>query len=230
MDVSNLIVQAQPWQWAALAGMALGLTALLYGWGDERPKPTWLLALLRAAVLGTLGFLLLSPMLRSTTETRESPVLPVLVDATSSQWLGEDSTARQQALAALVAQLPGWGDNPGWEVNLFAFDRNLHPVKGEWAPQGKRTDLGSALESVRDRYVHRNVPAVVVVTDGRANRGPDPEFSAERLDVPHVFIGTGDTSLVTDLEVSKLRLNEVAYLGNAFPVEVTAQARGAKRP
>ena len=228
MDVSNLIVQAQPWQWAALAGMALGLTALLYGWGDERPKPTWLLALLRAAVLGTLGFLLLSPMLRSTTETRESPVLPVLVDATSSQWLGEDSTARQQALAALVAQLPDWGDTPGWEVNLFSFDRDLHPVEGEWAPQGKRTDLGSALESVRDRYVHRNVPAVVVVTDGRANRGPDPEFSAERLDVPHVFIGTGDTSLVTDLEVSKLRLNEVAYLGNAFPVEVTAQARGAK--
>ena len=90
MDFSNLIVQAQPWQWIALAGMALGLTTLLYGWGEDRPKPSWLLALLRAAVLGTLGFLLLSPMLRSTTETREAPVLPVLVDATSSQWMGQD--------------------------------------------------------------------------------------------------------------------------------------------
>ena len=39
MDFSNLIVQAQPWQWIALAGMALGLTALLYGWGEDRPSP-----------------------------------------------------------------------------------------------------------------------------------------------------------------------------------------------
>ena len=227
MDFSNLIVQAQPWQWIALAGMALGLTALLYGWGEDRPKPSWLLALLRAVVLGTLGFLLLSPMLRSTTETREAPVLPVLVDATASQWMGQDSVERKDALGALVADVTSWGQEAQWGVDLFAFDREVKEVE-TWNPTGKRTDLGSALEAIRDRYVHRNVPAVIVVTDGRANRGPDPEFTAARLDVPHVFVGTGDTSLVTDLEVAKLRLNEVAYLGNAFPVEVTAQARGAE--
>jgi len=229
MDFSNLIVHAEPWQWAALAGTALGLTALLYGWGKERPSPTWLLALLRLSVLSILGFLLLSPMLRTTTETREAPVLPVVVDATSSQWMGQDSAARRAALDNLVAQVPSWGDSPGWDVDLFTFDRELREWGEDgWDPKGKRTDLGTALEALRDRYVHRNVPAVVVVTDGRANRGPDPEFTAERLDVPHVFVGTGDTSLVTDLELSKLRTNEVAYLGNTFPVEVTAQARGAK--
>ena len=228
MDISNLIVHAEPWQWAALAGTALGLTALLYGWGKDRPSPTWLLALLRLSILSILGFLLLNPMLRTTTETREAPVLPIVVDATSSQWMGQDSAARRAALDQLVAALPSWGTEQQWDVDLFTFDRTLNEWDDTgWAPRGKRTDLGSALESVRDRYVHRNVPAVVVVTDGRANRGPDPEFTADRLDVPHVFVGTGDTALVTDLEVSKLRLNEVAYLGNAFPVEVTAQARGA---
>lgn len=228
MDFSNLIVHAEPWQWAALAGTALGFTALLYGWGKDRPSPTWLLALLRLSILSILGFLLLSPMLRTTTETREAPVLPILVDATPSQWMGQDSAARRAALDQLVADLPSWGDATEWDVDLFTFDRTLNEWDDAgWAPRGKRTDLGSALESVRDRYVHRNVPAVVVVTDGRANRGPDPEFTADRLDVPHVFVGTGDTALVTDLEVSILRLNEVAYLGNAFPVEVTAQARGA---
>jgi len=228
MDFSNLIVHAEPWQWAVLAGAAMGFTALLYGWGKDRPTPTWLLALLRLSILSLLGFLLLSPMLRTTTETREAPVLPILVDATPSQWMGQDSAARRAALDQLVADLPSWGDATKWDVDLFTFDRTLNEWDDAgWAPRGKRTDLGSALESVRDRYVHRNVPAVVVVTDGRANRGPDPEFTADRLDVPHVFVGTGDTALVTDLEVSKLRLNEVAYLGNAFPVEVTAQARGA---
>ena len=114
-------------------------------------------------------------------------------------------------------------------MDLFSFDRDVTELQAaNWNPHGKRTDLGSALETIRDRYVHRNVPAVVVVTDGRANRGPDPEFTASRLDAPHLFIGTGDTALVTDLEVTKFRINEVAYLGNAFPVEVTFQARGAE--
>ena len=229
MDFSDLIVQAQPWQWLALAGTALGLTALLYAWGEDRPRPVWLLAILRAAVLGILGFLLLNPMLRPTTETREAPVLPVLVDATSSQWLGEDSMARKEAMAKFIVDVATWGDVANWDVDLFSFDRDVTELQAaNWNPHGKRTNLGSALETIRDRYVHRNVPAVVVVTDGRANRGPDPEFTASRLDAPHLFIGTGDTALVTDLEVTKFRINEVAYLGNAFPVEVTFQARGAE--
>lgn len=229
MDFSDLIVQAQPWQWLALAGTALGLTALLYAWGEDRPRPVWLLAILRAAVLGILGFLLLNPMLRTTTETREAPVLPVLVDATSSQWLGEDSMARKEAMAKFIVDVATWGDVANWDVDLFSFDRDVTELQAaNWNPHGKRTDLGSALETIRDRYVHRNVPAVVVVTDGRANRGPDPEFTASRLDAPHLFIGTGDTALVTDFEVTKFRINEVAYLGNTFPVEVTFQARGAE--
>ena len=228
MDTSNLIVHAEPWQWISLIGLTVGLTWALYGWGNDRPAPTWLLALLRFSILSILAFLLLEPMLRSTKTSREAPVLPVLIDATSSQWMGQDSAARREAMDQLVTRIPSWGEEVEWDVDMFTFDRALNEWNDEgWKPLGKRTDLGTALESVRDRYVHRNVPAVLVVTDGRANRGPDPEFTAEKLDVPHVFIGTGDTALVTDLEITKVRMNKVAYLGNAFPVEVTAQARGA---
>lgn len=227
MALSDLIVHAEPWQWATLGGLCVVLTGLLYGWGEDRPAPPWLLALLRFGTLAILAFLLLEPMLRTTTETIESPTLPVLVDQTSSQWMGKDSLARRLALDVLVKDLPEWGDAQGWDVELFGFDRVLSPLEAaDWNPRGKRTDLGSALEGLRDRYMHRNVPGVLVVTDGRANRGPDPEYSASKLQVPHVFVGTGDTALVADLDLSVIRMNEVAYLGNAFPVEITAQGRG----
>ena len=227
MNWSDLIVHAEPWQGAVLGAGCLILTALLYGWGSDRPKPTWLLALLRLASLGVLALLLLEPMVRLDTETVERPLLPVLVDQTSSQWTGADSLDRRDALAALVSALPTWTETEEWEMALLGFDRDVVELSPDgWQANGKRTDFGGALETVRDRYVHRNVPAVVVVTDGRVNRGPDPEYSARKLDVPHVFVGTGDTAVVKDLDLTDLRMNEVAYLGNAFPIEVTVRSRG----
>ena len=227
MNWSDLIVHAEPWQGAVLGAGCLILTALLYGWGTDRPKPTWLLALLRLATLGVLALLLLEPMVRRNTESVERPLLPVLVDQSSSQWTGADSLSRREALATLVNALPQWTATEGWEMALMAFDRDVVELSPEgWQADGKRTDLGKALETVRSRFVHRNVPAVVVVTDGRVNRGPDPEYSARKLEVPHVFVGTGDTAAVKDLDLTDLRMNEVAYLGNAFPVEVTVRSRG----
>ena len=229
MDWSNILIDAQPWQWIVVAVLVAGLTFALYGWGKERPSPVWLLSSLRLVTLSLIGFLLLSPMLRSTKETRETPVVPTLIDATTSQWMGADSAQRRLALDQWVTNSENWSDGQPWSLERFAFDRTSRNLDDEgWNPRGKRTDLGSAFETIRDRYLHRNVPAVLVVTDGRINRGPDPEYAAEKLDVPHFFIGTGDTSLVTDCEISNLRLNDVAYLGNSFPVEITAQARGAR--
>ena len=171
MDASNLIVQAEPWQWLALAGMALGLTGLLYGFRGQRPTPTWLLALLRLGVLGILGFLLLNPMLRSTTETREAPGFPCLSTPPHPMAGRGQHAAPRSAEQLSRGPGPNWGTDSEWTVELFRFDRDVQPVSSEtWAPDGKRTDLGSAFESIRDRFVHRNVPAVVVVTDGRTNR------------------------------------------------------------
>ena len=224
MKASDLIVVAEPWQWAALVAMTLVLTGALYAWGKDRPTPTLLLAFLRAASLATLGFLLLEPMLRMESESEERPVLPILVDASASQWLGADSTERREAVAALVDQMRTWGEPWDWETELFAFDRDTRPLD-TWNPQGKRTNLGGALQTMKDRYVHRNVPAMVLVTDGRANRGPNPEFGVDLLDVPLFVVGTGDTSAIKDVELTRVRLNDVAYLGNGFPVEVTVRSR-----
>ncbi|MDA0728497.1 MAG: VWA domain-containing protein [Bacteroidetes bacterium] len=227
MDVSNLIVAAEPWQWAGILILAVAMTWVLYGWGKNHPTPRGVLAMLRFVSAALLGFLLLEPMWRTTTETREVPVVPVLIDATSSQWMGPDSLSRRQALQNLAQDVPAWMASQGWNIDLLDFDREVRSLTLPWEPEGMRTDLGGALESVRDRHIHRNVPGVLVVTDGRANRGMDPEHSAAKLDVPYFFIATGDTAEVSDLAIDKVRMNEVAYLGNSFPVEIVAQARGA---
>lgn len=168
MDVSNLIVAAEPWQWAGILILAVAMTWVLYGWGKNHPTPRGILALLRLVSVALLGFLLLEPMWRSTTETREVPVIPVLMDATSSQWIGPDSIARRQALQRLSDAVPAWMASQGWDIDLLEFDREVRSLTMPWEPEGMRTDLGGALEAVRDRHVHRNVPGVLVVTGTRS--------------------------------------------------------------
>ena len=89
-----------------------------------------------------------------------------------------------------------------------------------------RTDIGSALEGLRDKFSHRNIAGVIFTTDGLSNRGRDPEFGSQLLDVPHFFVGTGDTTAVRDIQVADVLCNEVAYLGNTFPLEAKIKARG----
>ena len=119
MEDLQLVVNAEPWQWASIVGMAVGLTTLLYGWGKNRPSPTWLLALLRLSILGVLGLLLLQPLIRKSTEFKEIPTVPILVDASSSQWIGADSVARRTALDRLAQDLENWGESNELEVVVF---------------------------------------------------------------------------------------------------------------
>ena len=48
------------------------------------------------------------------------------------------------------------------------------------------------------------------------------------MNAPHFFVGSGDTTNIKDLKIVDLICNNVAYLGNDFPVEVRLHARGFK--
>ena len=109
-------------------------------------------------------------------------------------------------MAALVDQMRTWGEPWDWETELFAFDRDTRPLD-TWDPQGKRTNLGGALQTMQDRYVHRNVPAMVLVTDGRANRGPNPEFGVDLLDVQRLPEGGsrgGQILIVSGVDLARI--------------------------
>ena len=71
--------------------VTLGLTLLRY-----YKKKKWLLSFLRLSALAILCFLLLEPLLRSTTSEIEPSTVVVLHDISSSQWMGHDSASRKK--------------------------------------------------------------------------------------------------------------------------------------
>ena len=246
--LSDLIVDAPIWTWGVAGAFAVGFTLLRYAVGTDGPRKVWLrwgLGIVRLFVLGVLCFLLLEPILRTLTQEVERSTMLFVHDGTSSQWVGEDSTARRLALTEWALHAPDVFIENGYEIESFIFGTQLssldHTERLRTEVDGSttsgtstvtmnlpRTDIGAAIEELNDKFSHRNIAGVIFTTDGLSNRGLDPEFGTQFLEVPHFFVGTGDTTSIRDVLVDQILYNEVAYLGNDFPIETIIKARGFK--
>ena len=236
---TDILVDVPIWKWGIAIAFALGLTLLRYAVGSDGPQKAWLrwgLGLLRLSVLGVVCFLLLEPILKMVTVETEPATVLLVHDGTSSQWVGKDSITNRLALADWVNKAPLPFVENGFEVENYIFGTQLLGLSiNDWGDSiqssqllfdAPRTDIGSALEGLRDKFSHRNIAGVIFTTDGLSNRGRDPEFGSQLLEVPHFFVGTGDTTAVRDVQVSDVICNDVAYLGNTFPLEAKIKARG----
>src|SRR5690554_198901 len=92
-----------------------------------------------------------------------------------------------------------------------------------------KTDIGKALNRVYDNYYGRNIGAVVLLSDGNFNAGTTPLVIAEKFKKTPIYTLTvGDTIQKVDHLVKSIVANEIAFLGNKFPVEVGIE--GNKTP
>ncbi|HIG58302.1 MAG TPA: hypothetical protein EYQ21_02720 [Flavobacteriales bacterium] len=221
----DILVDAPLWKWILCGGVALVLTLLRYAIGSDGPSKKWMrwgLGLVRLSVLSVLCFLLLEPILKTITEEVEPSTVIIVHDGTSSQWVGKDSTENRLALLEWVNKAPKPFIEKGFEVESYIFGTQLFGLNNN--------EFGDSLENYPLSFdfprTDISSAGVVFTTDGLSNRGRDPEFGSQLLEVPHYFVGTGDTSSVRDIQVADILCNEVAYLGNKFPLEAKIKARG----
>ena len=160
-----------------------------------------ILALLRFLAVSLLAFLLLSPLVRRNVNTREKPIVVIAQDASQSVDLSTPLFNRS-TLRSLQSD---------YDVVLDTFG-------------GATTDISSALSSIADRYMGRNLGAVVLASDGIYNQGINPSLTASSFTVPVYTVALGDTTTRCDAAIAHVRYNRIAYLGNQFPLEVTLRA------
>jgi hypothetical protein len=210
--------------WWLPACLALGL---LYAWLMYR-QPVQLaktarygLFALRAVVVTLLGLLLVSPLIKSVSYQPQKPVILIAQDNSESIRLfgrAELAEANAASLAQLKTQL---GD--GYEVHEFNFDKGLRDGLSN-TYNGKQTDISLALHQLNDRFVNRNIGALVLATDGLYNLGTDPQYEARNIKTSIYTIALGDTTPRRDLLIGNINYNKTAYLGNDFEVELLAEA------
>lgn len=212
---------------AVLACIGLGVVyaALLY-FRDRRFKEVaapvrYLMAGLRGLFVAVLAFFLLEPFLRFTEVTKETPLILIAQDVSRSIEEGDarfDYTTHLDRLEGLSSSLEG-----DYEVRFYSF--------GTQAKEGLQdslneplTDYSALLREWTDRYTHRNVGALIIATDGRFNRGSDPRYRNRSFDAPTFTIALGDTAQRRDAFFAEVRHNDLAFLGNRFPIQAVLRA------
>ncbi len=195
-----------PWYFVLLcllAGAAYAAGLYYVGHRHFSKGVNALLAALRFVAVTVIALLLLAPVAKRTVHERQKPLIVLVDDCSESVQMSADSAF---SLAAL-------GDE------LEDHCRVLYSADTTNTGQ---TDISAMLE------VSPDAAAIVLASDGIYNRGQNPTTTAERLGIPVYTVALGDTTPRRDAALSNIRHNRIAYLGNAFPVEITIGAHRLK--
>jgi hypothetical protein len=192
-----------------------------YGW-----KLASLLGLLRFLCVTFLALFLLKPLVKTSERTVEKPVVVIAQDNSESIITGKDSayykTTYLQQLKDLAASL-----SAEYDVQFLSFGASVQEGIDSVNYSEQYTDYSSLLNELHTRYSGRNLGAIVLATDGIYNKGANPVYSYQKLNVPVFTIALGDTTVYRDILLSEVTVNRLAYLGNQFPVQIIVEGRKA---
>lgn len=175
------------------------------------------MATLRFLSVFIIVFLLLNPMLRTMVTRLEKPIFIVAMDESESIYMTSDSAFIQSRFKPELSQTIERLEDE-YEVRTYAFGDRVEEKIGH-AYDHKQTNMSQLLEELGTRFTNRNVGGVLFATDGQYNRGSNPAYEVKSLGFPIYPVALGDTTLQKDLVLDKVAHNEVAYLGNQFPLE-----------
>ncbi len=208
---------------------ALGLTLLLYFRNKSQHYAlwlTWLVGSLRFLTLFILAVLLLGPMVKTTQNRTEKPLVIVGIDNSQSMIQHFDSTELRKGLTEGLAKLED-ALGSSYDIVYHTFGNDVADGK-KLTFDKPQTDISGFVNYCSQQYYNRNTGAMVLVTDGLYNKGANPTYFSNGNSVPIFPIVVGDTSAQRDLILQKVNYNRISFLGSKFPLEMTVKANQCK--
>ncbi len=216
-----------PWYYTLLCLVAgFVFTAILYvrdKQNAERSKILlYSLAALRFASVSLIAILLLDIFIKRLINETEKPVIILAQDNSSSIIASKDSTElKTEYTKALTSFINTIKDK--YDIKTYQFDSESKASE-TFDFNGKETDISKLFLDLENNYANKNIGAIILATDGIYNKGTNPLYSIEKINAPIYTIALGDTIPLKDVWIQTINHNQVAYLGNSFPVEVVVNA------
>jgi hypothetical protein len=217
-----------PW-WALVLVVA---AAALIAWTAYRrvpipPRGRGILSALRFITLIWLVVCLMRPVARPSDADVRDATVPILVDASRSMSLNDaGGGSRIDRARTLVDRdlLPALAGR--FHPEVFRFGERLASSETTaLTATDRRTNLGAALQAVRDRYRGRPVAGIVLLSDGGDNGEVDAAVEAG-AGPPVYAIGVGPRSVLRDREVVSTTATESVLADSLVDVGVSAVSHG----
>jgi len=193
---------------------------------EFRPAIVVFLASLRFVSVTFLAILLLSPLIKHLDKKVEEPIVIFAIDNSASMKNAQDSS-QLATIANNLNELKSELSN-NYDIHSYLFDNEVEKQENVPTYNGLLTNYDAVFEEFESRFVNRNVAAILLYSDGLYNRGNNPIYLTERTNYPIYTIAAGDSNSYKDASVQQIRNNELAFLGNDFPVEFDIQAQKAE--
>jgi hypothetical protein len=182
----------------------------------------WILTSLRFLGLFVLGILLIGILIKSTTLETDQPSIITIYDNSGSMLNYEDSLIVKDQVSKFSNEIESKfsGRFNTLSYTLDDLIKNIDSLSFN----NEKSNLSEAIDRVYNNYYGRNIGAVVLLSDGNYNRGVSPVYVTEKFkNIPFYTLGVGDTIQKVDHLISNVVGNEIAFLNNQFPIEVTVE-------
>lgn len=221
------IISNYPWYYTLLCFVAGCIFSVLLYYRDkhhaERSKPLrYSLLAFRFLSISFICILLLDIFIKHLINETEKPIIIVAQDNSASIVANKDSASFKTNYTSELANFIN-AVKDKYEVKTYQFDSDFKPSE-QFSFNGKETDLSNVFNSIENNYANQNIGAIIIASDGIYNKGTNPLYSIQKINAPIYTIALGDTMPLKDIWIQTINHNQVAYLGNSFPVEVVVNS------
>lgn len=229
---TNLTLSASSWWYVLLSVIAIAGAYFVYRFtlppvSRSKRSALWVI---RGAALILILFMLFEPVFVYLQHRNELPAVAVLVDKSASMNVKDGTNDRVSETKKLLSSsaLRRLGERT--KLHYIAFADSAYEVSTDslqgLSYNGVGTDHAGAFMRTEDQLSDQNLAAMIVVTDGSQNLGPNPLRIAKESTVPIFSIGVGDTNERVDAAISEIFTNEMTYVGNNVPVDIRIHTHG----
>ncbi len=186
---------------------------------------------LRSLAFIVLLTLLFHPVLSLHRNFTQKPDIAVLIDKSGSLQIVDASHPRSEIVENMLK-------NSFWTELQHNFNLHFELFSDEVDTtfsltlldslhfDGAGTDIAKALEVSKNRLLDQFYCAAIIISDGIYNVGENPEFLAQRYGVPIYTIGVGDAREKKDVILARVVSNDVVYVNNRVPVDISLSQVG----
>ena len=202
----------------------LSIVLAVFQYRDELKKKesyTYLFVALRSLIFIVIGLLLLDLSVTSTNTNIVKPRLAILADNSSSMKDKISANELEQKIKALSQQKD---ISDRFFTNIYQFGDAFKKLDTLGLNDNK-TDIQEGLSTLSDLYPSNEL-AIVLLSDGHQNYGPDFAHYAMNRKIKIYPVAIGDTASYKDLSIDRINHNDYSYLGNEFPVEILVNYEG----